>query len=147
MFFFFFFFQAEDGIRDGTVTGVQTCALPIYWLREVEPDDFGPGVIRQGRDDDRCHGSISTQNKCPRATNHMVQGQRPTWSERYSITSSAATSSVVGTVRPRARAVWRLISSSNLVGFCTGRSPGLSPLRMRVTYWPIWRYKPEMLGP
>src|SRR5215204_7493777 len=30
--FFFFFFQAEDGIRDHCVTGVQTCALPI-WLR------------------------------------------------------------------------------------------------------------------
>src|SRR5438034_947000 len=29
MFFFFFFFQAEDGIRDHCVTGVQTCALPI----------------------------------------------------------------------------------------------------------------------
>src|SRR5690349_24131917 len=28
-FFFFFFFQAEDGIRDLYVTGVQTCALPI----------------------------------------------------------------------------------------------------------------------
>src|SRR5438445_6795973 len=28
-FFFFFFFQAEDGIRDIGVTGVQTCALPI----------------------------------------------------------------------------------------------------------------------
>src|SRR5712691_6243912 len=27
--FLFFFFQAEDGIRDLTVTGVQTCALPI----------------------------------------------------------------------------------------------------------------------
>src|SRR5207245_5192696 len=27
--FSFFFFQAEDGIRDATVTGVQTCALPI----------------------------------------------------------------------------------------------------------------------
>src|SRR2546430_10060407 len=27
-----FFFQAEDGIRDLTVTGVQTCALPIYHL-------------------------------------------------------------------------------------------------------------------
>src|SRR5690625_1499151 len=26
----YFFFQAEDGIRDGHVTGVQTCALPIY---------------------------------------------------------------------------------------------------------------------
>src|SRR5207248_2619565 len=35
-FVFFFFFQAEDGIRDRTVTGVQTCALPIsyvlHWL-------------------------------------------------------------------------------------------------------------------
>src|SRR2546427_2232744 len=28
-YFYFFFFQAEDGIRDLTVTGVQTCALPI----------------------------------------------------------------------------------------------------------------------
>src|SRR2546425_9783025 len=28
---FFFFFQAEDGIRDKLVTGVQTCALPIYF--------------------------------------------------------------------------------------------------------------------
>src|SRR6266567_187340 len=32
----FFFFQAEDGIRDLTVTGVQTCALPI--CGEPEPD-------------------------------------------------------------------------------------------------------------
>src|SRR5690606_40608014 len=32
-----FFFQAEDGIRDFHVTGVQTCALPIYWS---DPDDF-----------------------------------------------------------------------------------------------------------
>src|SRR3989442_11223150 len=30
-YFFFFFFQAEDGIRDADVTGVQTCALPIYF--------------------------------------------------------------------------------------------------------------------
>src|SRR2546425_8682647 len=29
-YFFFFFFQAEDGIRDKLVTGVQTCALPIF---------------------------------------------------------------------------------------------------------------------
>src|ERR1022692_4265784 len=29
---FVFFFQAEDGIRDYKVTGVQTCALPIYLL-------------------------------------------------------------------------------------------------------------------
>src|SRR2546430_9098868 len=30
-----FFFQAEDGIRDLTVTGVQTCALPIWLLRAL----------------------------------------------------------------------------------------------------------------
>src|SRR5436309_6782285 len=41
--FFFFFFQAEDGIRDFHVTGVQTCALPIC-LRvkhRQPPDDSG----------------------------------------------------------------------------------------------------------
>src|SRR5256886_11081180 len=32
----FFFFQAEDGIRDLTVTGVQTCALPICAVGEVQ---------------------------------------------------------------------------------------------------------------
>src|SRR5256886_17176612 len=32
---FFFFFQAEDGIRDLTVTGVQTCALPILQIRNI----------------------------------------------------------------------------------------------------------------
>src|SRR5258708_13792995 len=47
----FFFFQAEDGIRDDLVTGVQTCALPILavalaagvllWL-------LLPGLVRQG---------------------------------------------------------------------------------------------------
>src|ERR1039457_7361967 len=31
--FLFFFFQAEDGIRDYKVTGVQTCALPIYLVQ------------------------------------------------------------------------------------------------------------------
>src|SRR2546430_8819422 len=33
----FFFFQAEDGIRDLTVTGVQTCALPIFALQQDLP--------------------------------------------------------------------------------------------------------------
>src|SRR6266436_1954985 len=54
--FFFFFFQAEDGIRDVAVTGVQTCALPISalqvaagaraiqvfdsWVGAMAPDDY-----------------------------------------------------------------------------------------------------------
>src|SRR2546425_9801637 len=36
---FFFFFQAEDGIRDKLVTGVQTCALPICLVRECDRED------------------------------------------------------------------------------------------------------------
>src|SRR3989442_5119332 len=36
---FFFFFQAEDGIRDADVTGVQTCALPISVLAISLPDE------------------------------------------------------------------------------------------------------------
>src|SRR5690606_40690376 len=41
--FFFFFFQAEDGIRDFHVTGVQTCALPIYkdFVLNVEENECG----------------------------------------------------------------------------------------------------------
>src|SRR5438034_355944 len=38
---FFFFFQAEDGIRDHCVTGVQTCALPICFLRRPSPSAGG----------------------------------------------------------------------------------------------------------
>src|SRR5699024_11969018 len=37
----FFFFQAEDGIRDRNVTGVQTCALPIFRGREQVPGGRG----------------------------------------------------------------------------------------------------------
>src|SRR6266542_2377788 len=40
----FFFFQAEDGIRDATVTGVQTCALPIS----------GPPPLREERENCSC---------------------------------------------------------------------------------------------
>src|SRR2546426_12382020 len=41
LFFFFFFFQAEDGIRDYKVTGVQTCALPIStWAMEASKKEI-----------------------------------------------------------------------------------------------------------
>src|SRR5206468_9257205 len=53
----FFFFQAEDGIRDLIVTGVQTCALPIYDADRTLPG----GAVRgdrpvQRRDVDRIVG-------------------------------------------------------------------------------------------
>src|SRR2546430_16041862 len=42
----FFFFQAEDGIRDLTVTGVQTCALPILVYNSA-PSHRGPEPERR----------------------------------------------------------------------------------------------------
>src|SRR2546430_13170202 len=44
----FFFFQAEDGIRDLTVTGVQTCALPIWRTPKINSNagrDHWPGCF------------------------------------------------------------------------------------------------------
>src|SRR5690348_18336202 len=43
---FFFFFQAEDGIRDGRVTGVQTCALPISSWSPKDHQNF-PAEFRE----------------------------------------------------------------------------------------------------
>src|SRR5262249_36538090 len=54
----------------------------------------------------------------------------------HSITSSAATSSLSGTVSPSSRAVSALITSSNLLACTTGRSAGFAPLRMRPVYAP-----------
>src|SRR6266481_1480703 len=55
---FFFFCQAEDGIRHGTVTGVQTCALPIFpdrdragaWLAVTRPFDRAQIPVRRDRE-------------------------------------------------------------------------------------------------
>src|SRR5262249_56777203 len=52
----------------------------------------------------------------------------------YSITSSAVASRAEGIVTPSAFAVLRLMTSSNLVGCCTGSSPGFAPLSTRSTY-------------
>ena len=65
----------------------------------------------------------------------------------HSITSSARASSVDGTSRPSVLAVFKLMTSSYLVGACTGRSAGFSPLRMRSTYDATRRYWSTLSGP
>src|SRR2546430_13621079 len=47
-----FFFQAEDGIRDLTVTGVQTCALPIWRLLGVPADPAQAAKLARHFDND-----------------------------------------------------------------------------------------------
>src|SRR2546425_12775142 len=62
---FIFFFQAEDGIRDKLVTGVQTCALPIYLpqrprVKAYDPAPGGAGTACTDRREnpDRASGRV-----------------------------------------------------------------------------------------
>src|SRR5438309_9649365 len=61
-FLFFFFFQAEDGIRDGTVTGVQTCALPICIGRAA--GDAVLKAARQLRGESHLEGRVELARAC-----------------------------------------------------------------------------------
>src|SRR5256886_17113676 len=54
MYVVFFFFQAEDGIRDLTVTGVQTCALPISAVAAVNTGRSGVWILAQASSDPKC---------------------------------------------------------------------------------------------
>src|SRR5207237_2210328 len=70
---FFFFFQAEDGIRDSSVTGVQTCALPIS-PRSV-------GVVWGLAPYDTKRLIEAAQQKAVRATLSMLE-REATWARR-----------------------------------------------------------------
>src|SRR5262249_56659721 len=61
---FFFFFQAEDGIRDWSVTGVQTCALPIWPSDFSTPSSFSIGARSGYWPPSRAETSSST-SACP----------------------------------------------------------------------------------
>ena len=67
--------------------------------------------------------------------------QRDELAAVHSITSSAIASTPGGMVRPSALAVCRLMTSSNLVGCSTGRSPACAPRRILSTYSPARRHR------
>src|SRR6266702_6718427 len=94
----FFFFQAKDGIRDGHVTGVQTCALPIYpadtadapdrtvlsavrtWLRPARSEERRVGKECRSRwSPDHYKKNISSGL----AGTHASRGARPRTQEWY----------------------------------------------------------------
>src|SRR6266702_6171464 len=54
---FFFFFQAEDGIRRGHVTGVQTCALPIFTV--IRNGEGPTALLTGGNHGDEYEGPIA----------------------------------------------------------------------------------------
>src|SRR2546430_4668575 len=69
----FFFFQAEDGIRDLTVTGVQTCALPIL--------NTGSGLLGPMRPRVRwVERTAPIPGTAPRAPNTVTRSPSSCWS-------------------------------------------------------------------
>src|SRR5262249_20460974 len=89
-------------------------------------------------------GLLRTRRERPR---NCAAHQRDELAPFHSITSSARTSNDDGTSMPSCLAVLALITSSYLVGACTGRSAGFSPLRMRSTYPAARRYWSAKSGP
>src|SRR6185437_6718032 len=75
----------------------------------------------------RLHRERVRGETCRRSTEQQIER-----TSVHSITSSARASSVGGTWKSIALAVFRLTTSSYLVGACTGRSPGFSPRRIRL---------------
>src|SRR2546430_11865614 len=78
---YFFFFQAEDGIRDLTVTGVQTCALPIYrgaplLRRLVERSHVGPKQLVELCDVVGQPGTQLLQPRCDDLVRRLGVGKR-----------------------------------------------------------------------
>src|SRR5438552_17174325 len=82
--YIFFFFQAEDGIRDDLVTGVQTCALPISGRTETAlPISCGrrgrpdwPRPIGSRRSEERRVGKECRYRWCPSSLYYMIMFNR-----------------------------------------------------------------------
>src|SRR5690606_39711459 len=88
-----FFFQAEDGIRDFHVTGVQTCALPIWpqgllreYLSRAQQPDFRALPAVRHLPKERLPGSPSSpsppQARIGQAFQNALAGRRPRSEER-----------------------------------------------------------------
>src|SRR2546430_6095400 len=71
VFFSFFFFQAEDGIRDLTVTGVQTCALPISNGRRRPSSRSRRGISPRG-----CAGPPTRRSRSSRRAPRLFSPAR-----------------------------------------------------------------------
>src|SRR5438132_1942163 len=97
--FFFFFFQAEDGIRDHCVTGVQTCALPICWDRLIRSAGRGGPGATWPRRSKTCRSGWAAVTTCrPASTRSRTCSDgsptsRSGWTSRSACSPSSETSS------------------------------------------------------
>src|SRR5699024_12097998 len=74
--FYFFFFQAEDGIRDRNVTGVQTCALPISLQVKNAIDDTQASQPVKPKMDDVSEIMLLLEKSSPGSVTGIVDSQK-----------------------------------------------------------------------
>src|SRR5262249_47443686 len=98
------------------MTSAHTFRKHSQGCRADLPDHWHQRVLRARHERPRCCAANQRDEAAARS---------------HSITSSARATSEAGTSMPSACAVARLMTNSNLVGCTTGRSAGLTPLRMR----------------
>src|SRR2546429_6405120 len=91
----FFFFQAEDGIRDVAVTGVQTCALPILPTPHQDPGPPGPAANT---------GTGQDQSPTPALVMHRLSQTGP--AGVFQVDFFAASRSEEGRVGKECRSRW-----------------------------------------
>src|SRR6266516_5931267 len=87
---FFFFFQAEDGIRDRTVTGVQTCALPIWRVGHESRTPTGPAVRESSLSDQTCEADLAGSRRAPYLEEESHDYRIPELTARAAIVLHAA---------------------------------------------------------
>src|SRR2546425_1837322 len=96
-FLFFFFFQAEDGIRDKLVTGVQTCALPISVI-SLQAGRFVPipfaAMIEPATGRPRTRRVDITSTRYAIARRYMIRLRRDDFDDPHELARFAATAHV-----------------------------------------------------
>src|SRR3712207_9434870 len=98
----FFFFQAEDGIRDIGVTGVQTCALPIAARRPLRVDDLDAEPPQHAND---AHADLGVYHVNV-ARHEKGYPHRSTTFPSYPITEGQYSNRSAKRVRPHLREAW-----------------------------------------
>src|SRR5690606_27174600 len=149
---FLFFFQAEDGIRDFHVTGLQTCALPIWrpvrTRHRTARSQPGPAAVLEARRPLRRarHGAARAVQRphglvLPGAAARYGAGRRPAAARRAPVPGLAAAAAQPPAVRPRAgarsagagagTAAGGLVAQADRAPPAAGRRGGLGPARRR----------------
>src|SRR5580658_2625482 len=120
---FFFFFQAEDGIRDYKVTGVQTCALPISPTSPARSEAASSAERRGTKEDGSRKDVTGRQDGVARATG---------MSETSGSSSAKLTKAWRGRARPAfVRSVECQAARGSRAGTCVHRRPRMHVARNR----------------